>query len=71
MSECPIKPDSARVIKEMKDSDHLVKMITGDNMLTAAYIGEQLKFGDGTQGVLQIQVKNEQVHLLDLEDKLV
>ena len=31
VSECPLKPDTKRVIKELKESNHQVKMITGDN----------------------------------------
>lgn len=47
MAECPLKPDSLKVIKELKESSHEVKMITGDNALTAAYIGQELTFGRG------------------------
>mmetsp|Transcript_38752 Transcript_38752/g.28644 ORF Transcript_38752/g.28644 Transcript_38752/m.28644 type:complete len:81 (-) Transcript_38752:516-758(-) len=45
IAECPLKPDTKRVIKELKESNHIVKMITGDNQLTAAYIASQLRFG--------------------------
>jgi cation-transporting ATPase 13A1 len=45
ISECPLKPDTKRVINELISSKHHVKMITGDNQLTAAYIGKELKFG--------------------------
>jgi cation-transporting ATPase 13A1 len=31
VSECPLKSDTKRVIKEFLDSNHMVKMITGDN----------------------------------------
>jgi cation-transporting ATPase 13A1 len=31
ISECPLKPDTKRVIRELKESSHEVKMITGDN----------------------------------------
>lgn len=31
VSECPLKPDTKRVIRELKKSNHEVKMITGDN----------------------------------------
>ena len=31
ISECPLKPDTRRVINELKNSNHFVKMITGDN----------------------------------------
>ncbi len=48
VAECPLKPDTAGVIQELKDSSHEVKMITGDNALTAAFIGQQLKFGRGS-----------------------
>ncbi len=38
ISECPLKPDTLKVIEELKSSNHEVKMITGDNQLTASYI---------------------------------
>jgi len=31
IAECPLKPDTHKVIKELKHSSHEVKMITGDN----------------------------------------
>lgn len=31
ISDCPLKPDTKRVIRELKNSNHEVKMITGDN----------------------------------------
>ena len=31
ISECPLKTDTKRVINELKESRHEVKMITGDN----------------------------------------
>jgi manganese-transporting P-type ATPase len=47
VAECPLKPDTAKVITELKNSSHEVKMITGDNQLTAAFIAQQLTFGNG------------------------
>ena len=47
VAECPTKPDSQAVIKELKESSHEVKMITGDNAMTAAFIGQELSFGRG------------------------
>jgi len=40
VAECPLKPCTASVIQELKDSSHEVKMITGDNAMTAAFIGQ-------------------------------
>lgn len=48
VAECPLKPDTLSVIKELKHSSHEVKMITGDNALTAAFIGQELTFGNGS-----------------------
>lgn len=39
VAECPLKPDTLSVMEELLHSSHEVKMITGDNALTAAYIG--------------------------------
>lgn len=38
VSECPLKEDSLGVIEELVQSGHEVKMITGDNQLTAAFV---------------------------------
>ena len=38
ISECPLKEDTQAVIEELVSSNHEVKMITGDNQLTAAYV---------------------------------
>lgn len=48
VADCPLKPDTLKIIQELKESSHEVKMITGDNALTAAFIGQQLTFGNGT-----------------------
>lgn len=44
VSECPLKEDSLAVIEELVESGHEVKMITGDNQLTAAFVAHQLNF---------------------------
>lgn len=38
VAECPLKSDTKSVIDELLGSSHEVKMITGDNALTAAFI---------------------------------
>ena len=39
IAECPLKDDTNAVMTELKEASHEVKMITGDNALTAAFIG--------------------------------
>ena len=47
VAECPLKPCTKALIRELQDSSHETKMITGDNALTAAFIGQELDFGMG------------------------
>lgn len=47
VAECPLKPDTHKIIKELVFSSHEVKMITGDNPLTAAFVGQKLEMGKG------------------------
>lgn len=44
VSECPLKFDTKGVIEELTQSGHEVKMITGDNQLTAAFVAHELNF---------------------------
>jgi cation-transporting ATPase 13A1 len=44
VSECPLKEDTYAVIEELVQSAHEVRMITGDNQLTAAFVANQLNF---------------------------
>ncbi|XP_020593428.1 probable manganese-transporting ATPase PDR2 [Phalaenopsis equestris] len=39
---CPIRPDSASVLRELKDSSHDLAMITGDQALTACHVASQV-----------------------------
>ena len=44
--DCPIKEDSFGVVSDLKASAHELKMITGDNELTAAHVAKKLGFAD-------------------------
>jgi manganese-transporting P-type ATPase len=44
ISVCPMKEDTKGVIEELVYSNHEVKMITGDNQLTAAFVAQELNF---------------------------
>lgn len=39
---CPLKPDSRKAIRSLKNSGHKVVIITGDNLLTAIHTGREL-----------------------------
>lgn len=58
MSDCPLKPDTKRVINELKNSSHEVKMITGDNQLTAAFVGRELGFGKTSESLFAVKYEN-------------
>jgi cation-transporting ATPase 13A1 len=40
--DCPLKPDSKKIIKELKKSGHSTVMITGDAVLTAVEVARQV-----------------------------
>ena len=40
--DCPVKPDTKKVIKELRKSGHHTVMITGDAVLTAAEVARQV-----------------------------
>lgn len=40
--DCPLKPDSKKIIKELKQSGHQTVMITGDAVLTAVEVARQV-----------------------------
>jgi manganese-transporting P-type ATPase len=39
--DCPLKPDTRKVIKELRNSNHSTVMITGDAVLTSAEVAKQ------------------------------
>lgn len=41
--ECPVRPDSRKVIRMLKKSNHIVTMITGDSTLTAVHVAAQVE----------------------------
>lgn len=71
MSECPLKSDTKRVIRELKNSNHEVRMITGDNQLTAAYIGKELAFGPSDLTLFAVPDKVNSIRWIDIDDKEV
>ena len=49
-------------------------MITGDNQLTAAFIGKELKFGNSDESLFASKVNNtgnNQIEWSDIDEKLV
>lgn len=71
VSECPLKEDTFKVIEELKASRHEVKMITGDNQLTAAYIGQQLKFGPTEKALFAYAESDKEITWKDVDEKFV
>jgi cation-transporting ATPase 13A1 len=69
-----MKKDSKAVIKELKRSNHMVKMITGDNQLTAAYVAKQLQFGiheKSNNSTVFLEVENKNLVWKDDDDKII
>lgn len=48
--DCPLKPDSKKIISELQKSGHSVVMITGDAILTAAEVARQVGIIRGRSG---------------------
>jgi cation-transporting ATPase 13A1 len=71
ISECPLKEDTFKVIKELKESWHEVKMITGDNQLTAAFIGKELSFGPSDKSLFASADDINTIRWHDIDDKYV
>eukprot|EP00871_Galdieria_phlegrea_P001655 jgi/Galph1/2490/GphlegSOOS_G1152.1 len=44
--EAPLRKDSKKACQSLKDSSHLVSMITGDSVLTAVHVGGQVEIVD-------------------------
>jgi magnesium-transporting ATPase (P-type) len=59
------------VITELKSSNHEVKMITGDNQLTAAYIGQQLKFGPTDKALFAYADTDKEITWKDIDERVV
>ena len=71
VSECPLKEDTYKVIEELKASRHEVKMITGDNQLTAAYIGRQLRFGPSHNTLFAYADSDKEIDWKDIDECFV
>ena len=61
--DCPLKPDSRKIIKELRNSGHYTVMITGDAVLTAAEVARQVGIIRGKGGL-------ETFELRELKDDL-
>lgn len=75
VSECPLKEDSLAVIEELVQSAHEVKMITGDNQLTAAYVAHQLNFAPKSNKkslfVDKVVSGQNRIEWIDIDEKSV
>jgi len=75
ISECPLKEDTQGVIEELVHSRHEVKMITGDNQLTAAYVAHQLNFAPESRNkslfVASVVIGQGLIKWNDIDDEYV
>ncbi|CAK9272759.1 unnamed protein product [Sphagnum jensenii] len=80
---CPLRSDSAQVLKELKDSSHYLVMITGDQALTACHVAAQvhivsqpvliltLRAGDGALGEFDWLSPDEELKFPYKKDKVL
>lgn len=61
--ECPLRPDSRKVIQMLKRSSHDVMMVTGDATLTAAHVARQV--GMSTRSVLILEESEVDIGTLE------
>lgn len=59
------------MMQELKFSSHELKMITGDNQLTAAYIGQKLEFSKGPSLFASLCVDDGVITWNDIDEKIV
>lgn len=71
VAECPLKPDTKQLINELQQASHETKMITGDNALTAAFIGQELNFGNGRSLFATEASSQNKITWYDIDDKFV
>lgn len=71
VAECPLKPCTKDLITELQESSHETKMITGDNALTAAFIGQELNFGKGRSLFATESTGPNKLLWRDIDDKKV
>lgn len=63
--QCPMKKDTVKYVSKIMDADCKVKIITGDNILTAAYvavklsIAENFKIKEGSECVAFAKIDEE------------
>jgi P-type ATPase of unknown pump specificity (type V) len=61
--DCPLKPDSKKIIKELKKSGHSTIMITGDAVLTAVEVARHV-------GIIRSRQSQDVYQLKEFEDSL-
>lgn len=66
---CPLRNDSANVLKELKNSSHDLVMITGDQALTACHVANQVHILSNTVLILTSKKDNEGFEWLSPDEK--
>ena len=76
--QCPIKEDTVEVINKIRDANLKVKIITGDNILTAAYVAVKLNLNDKKNenksehtAFAKVDDQNKQLIWTDYDDQLI
>lgn len=68
--ETPLKEDTNKYIKELRDAEYEVSIITGDHHLTTAKVAQDMKIGPVNTLFMKVKLENKKVEWVDLDGEI-